>query len=88
MVPKLKSMIGSFIFVSIISAGELEKVKLLGVEFGGIWIESKKLIEGFLALSESKILSNTPIIFIPYSRLSGIITVTDVPTIGEKLLEL
>jgi hypothetical protein len=88
MVPKLKSMIGSFIFVSIISAGELQKVKLLGVEFGGIWIESKNLIEGFLAVSKSTIQPNTPIVFIPYSRLTGIITAVDVPAIGEKLLDL
>jgi hypothetical protein len=89
MVPKLYNMIGNEIFISTVSSEALEKVKLLGVETGGIWIESKTLTDGFLALSESKVLPNTPMVFLPYSRLKGIIGVIEgAPSFDEKALGL
>ena len=88
MVPKLKNMIGEFIFLSLVSGPDLVKVKLIGVEFGGIWIEHKKLSEGFLSMSESKMLPNTPIVFIPYSALKSIIAALGVPLIDETLLDI
>jgi hypothetical protein len=88
MTPKLKSMIGSFIFVRLVSGDELQKLKLLGVEFGGIWVESEQLTAGFVSLSEGKMIANTPVVFLPYARLAAIVAAMDMPAFDEKSLGL
>jgi hypothetical protein len=63
--------IGQMISLAIpaIDANLIHDVKLLGVETGGIWVESQKLINMALRTSGQATAPQSPVFFFPYSEI-------------------
>ena len=81
---QLSEIVGEEILVSVTTHHGFRRVKLLGVEAGGIWIESQLLTNAILrGIGEATSL-RTPILFLPYHRVSEIVHSIDVPVLGEK----
>ena len=74
---QLSDFIGDsiFIVVPMIHKTELKEVKLVGVEAGGIWIESQEAINVILQSSGASAARNTPVLFLPYHQISLALTV-------------
>jgi hypothetical protein len=62
----------------------LQKVKLHGVESGGIWIESQKLTEIALNIGGYASSPKTAIYFLPWHQITTIISSLDEVAISEK----
>jgi hypothetical protein len=67
-------------------------VKLVGVEAGGIWIESKALTSLLLEIAEQKSAPKMPVLFVPYHSLAFAAVFVDAPTQdgsapGERTLD-
>jgi hypothetical protein len=61
-------------------------VKLLGVEPGGIWIESQTLIDHILKIAEQKAAPNSLAFFFPYHELRFAFVPIEGPALSEKAL--
>ena len=49
--------------------GKIQRLKLLGVEAGGIWVESQYLTNFLLTQLGAASAPKTPVFFVPYSRI-------------------
>lgn len=86
---KLENLIGQTIIISYKLYGppiEPTEALLLGVENGGIWIESQIVINVALSGSKSGIGERTPILFLPFSSVCFILSLRDVPCISSKII--
>jgi hypothetical protein len=63
-------------------------VKLISVDAGGIWIESQQYTEWVLKLAERTESENSPILFVPFSSITYLVKLYDVPALSEKSLGL
>jgi len=63
---------------------KLNRVQLVGVESGGIWIKSQALTELLLRSSGVATHHKTPVIFVPYSQLLVAIASTPEVALDEK----
>jgi hypothetical protein len=86
--PKLADYVGQTLLIRCIPIDEERPtvVKLIDVEAGGIWIESQKVTDHWLA--ELKIASSpkTLVWFLPYAKISWILGSEDYPALSEKAL--
>jgi hypothetical protein len=63
---------------------QYQRVKLLDVEQGGIWIESQAITNALLQAGGVATAPNTLVIFLPYHEVSAILTAIPVPSLDEK----
>lgn len=60
-------------------------VKLLSVENGnGVWIESQKTTDHWLAMFKVTATPKTPVFFVPFSQIAWIMSFADYPALSEK----
>lgn len=67
---------------------QIEIVKLLGVEAGGIWIESQMLTEDMLRRHNAAAMPMTIGFFLPYNKISFICAATEGISLDEKAFGL
>jgi hypothetical protein len=77
---QLSEYVGQQIIINAQPLGGLQQVKLLGVEAGGVWIESQEITNQFLAHFRVATAPNTFVFFLPYGEIE-IISV-HIPTVG------
>lgn len=63
-------------------------IRLISVDAGGIWIESQQYTEWVLNLAERTDSENSPILFVPFSSISYLAKLQNVPALSEKSLGL
>ncbi len=68
---KLSDYIGQTLVMLIpfIEPDHYQQVKLLGVEAGGIWIESQTLIDQVYSAIGAAASERTPVFFVPYQHI-------------------
>jgi hypothetical protein len=73
----LSEMIGQEIIVMIplIEDGHYQKVRLMGVEAGGVWIHSQTMINQVYAVVGEAASERTPVFFLPYHQIQFAIAV-------------
>jgi hypothetical protein len=86
--PSLASLVGHEVAARILSIDEKQVVvvKLLAVESGGIWVESKTITEDFLAGMGVAPAPPTFVLFVPYHYVPWIVSVADYPFFSGKIL--
>jgi hypothetical protein len=80
-------LIGDSIFVKsplMDKDSKLTEVKLLGVEAGGLWIQSQVLTNAVLDFFGASSAGKTPIFFLPYHEIICVVTTIDEIALGEK----
>jgi hypothetical protein len=60
------------------------KVKIIGVDVGGIWIESQSFTQALLHAINEQATPRTPVFFLPYHEIAVAIASIDVPGLDEK----
>lgn len=83
--PDLKSMVGKEIaaLVPLLHKTVFQRLKLHGVEQGGIWIESQKFTDEMLAGFGISSAPKTLIFFLPWTQVVTIWGSLDVPSLSE-----
>ena len=85
----LQQLVGQSIYIKFVEykPGKILEVKLVGHEPGGIWIESKDLMEDFFAGTPHKMSLASLQVFLPFQRIVGIYHFGGSPWISEKVAE-
>ena len=73
-----------FLLAPRIDEKTFKEVKLVGVESGGLWIESQDLTNAVLHFFGAPAAKNTPIFFLPYHEISLALTTVSGLALGEK----
>jgi hypothetical protein len=84
--PELQKMIGQTIVASVPAIGgvKLQKLKLHGVESGGLWVESQTVTNALLTRVGVSAAPKTMIFFLPFHQISFLIESLNVPSLSEK----
>ena len=72
------------LLVPMIHGTELQTVNLLGVEAGGIWVESQKFTNQLLQGLGAQSFPRTPVFFLPYHQIAVAMSSVDGPALDEK----
>lgn len=82
---QLSDFIGQVILVMIpfLDKSGIQKVKLLGVESGGIWIQSQHATNFILQKGGLATSPKTPVFFSPYHAISLAYAATEEPALNE-----
>jgi hypothetical protein len=67
--------------------GAIITIKLLGVEYAGIWIESSELMEDMVKDTTHTMTAKTVVVFLPYAQILAIYHLKDSPWISRRLAE-
>jgi hypothetical protein len=83
--PRLKHLIGQEVLAVIlpIHQTELQEVRLLGVELGGIWIESEVMTQSVLR-NIGAATGKTPLFFVPYAQIKFLMGVSEKIALSES----
>jgi hypothetical protein len=84
----LTEMVGEVIAVMspVLHPNEMQRVKLLAVETGGVWIESQSFTNGFLRYIGQSVAPRTLIFFLPYHQISFVRASLDLPSLSDTSL--
>jgi hypothetical protein len=63
---------------------KIQKVKLLGVEAGGVWIQSQEFINLTLQKLEQPTAPKTMVLFVPYHGIALALASIEGPSLNEK----
>jgi len=66
-----------------IHATTIQEVKVLGVEFGGVWIQSQALTNAFLQILGVAVAPKTMVAFVPYHGISLAFSSIEGPALNE-----
>jgi hypothetical protein len=84
---ELKSLVGSSIAITIPRVGKKPlHVTLIGVEAGGIWIESQGMTDALLGAAKVNASAKTPVFFLPYNEIAVILHLVDKMSLNERAL--
>ena len=64
-----------------------EKVRLHGIDHGGVWIESQLLTDRFLETTKEIMANKTLITFLPFWKISLAFSAADMPSISSKIMQ-
>jgi hypothetical protein len=83
----LGEMVGQEIvaLVPVIDKVKLQKLKLHGVEVGGIWVESQTMSELLMETAGVTMSPKTVLFFLPFSQVVFVMASLDAPALSEKL---
>jgi len=86
-VPSLDEMAGQEIIalVPLIDKIKLQKLKLHGVEAGGIGVESQSMSELLMQATGVNKKKKTALFFLPFSQIVFVTASLDAPALSEKL---
>ncbi|MDQ2950353.1 MAG: hypothetical protein M3Y27_31175 [Acidobacteriota bacterium] len=89
-VPKLSDRIGETVLALIprIHHTIYQKIKLVGVEDGGLWIQSQQIMTDLLRAAGVATSPRTLVIFLPFHEISAILCATDEVGLDEKAFGL
>lgn len=62
-------------------------LKLLGVEAGGIWVESQDFMEEMFASTEHTMTPKTFALFLPFAQILVLYALADFPWISKRVAE-
>lgn len=90
---RLYDMIGEVLSASVPEMTELlgdvpQKLKLVSVDVGGIWIECQILTDKTLAVASRQDASDSPVMFLPFSSIRYLARLYGVPSLSEQALGL
>jgi hypothetical protein len=87
--PSLSLLIGERIFIKmpLFKGNAVITVLLIGVETGGIWVESNDFMEAMFEGTEHKMSPRSMQIFVPYAQILAIYYPGGGPWISEKVTE-
>jgi hypothetical protein len=77
---QLSEFVGQQIIITARQLGGLQQVKLLGVEAGGVWIDSQEITNQLLTHFKVATAPNTFVFFLPYVQIEMISI--PLPTVG------
>jgi hypothetical protein len=83
MTPKLGHLLNKTVLVSIptlFDDGACRSYKLLGVELHGLWLQSDDLSQRLLADNQQVLVSASPVVFVPFAQIAGVLIPTTSPT--------
>jgi hypothetical protein len=63
---------------------KIRAVKLVGVEAGGLWIESQEVTNALLRVVGSATSPQTPVLFLPYHEIGGVLVSVEQTALDEK----
>lgn len=88
--PTLEGLIGHSIVIRSVPLHEEHpvKVKLVGIENGGLWIESQDATNHWLAEMKQQATPKTLVWFLPYAQIAWIMGSGDYPALSEKAFGL
>jgi hypothetical protein len=66
----------------------IQEVKLIGVEAGGLWIESQFITNSLLQSIGKAASPKTMVVFVPYQEITFAMTSIDGPSLDEKAFGL
>ncbi len=83
----LASLVGQEVYAKIPSwqQNKIVKIRLVGVDTGGIWIESSDFMEHFFEGTPHTMTSTSVQVFVPYAQILAIYHVGGGPWISEKV---
>lgn len=61
-----------------------KKVRVHGIDYGGVWIESQEHTDHLLKSVRKTMLEGTPLIYVPFWRIQLAICGLDVPAISSE----
>jgi hypothetical protein len=67
---------------------KFHRVKLLGVESGGLWIQSQEVINVMLQIVGQTSAERTPVIFVPYHEIAVAMSSIEGLSLDEKAFGL
>jgi hypothetical protein len=82
MMLKIGSFLNKQVLVSIPSLfddGACRAYKLVGVELHGLWLQSDDLAQRLLSAEHRSFASASPVVFVPFAHIAGILIPTAVP---------
>lgn len=87
--PSLSSLIGKRINIKIPLWKEnaVMSLTLVGVEAGGIWVESEQFMEEFFADTPHKMTQTSVQVFVPFAQILAIYHFGGGPWISEKVAQ-
>jgi hypothetical protein len=85
----LQRLVGENIYIKFMEykAGKILTVKLVGHEPGGIWIESKDLMEDFYEGTSHTMSLSSMQYFVPFQRIVALYHVGGGPWVSEKVAQ-
>jgi hypothetical protein len=85
----LSSLVGQDIYAKIPAWQEnrIVTIRLVGVDTGGIWIESRDFMENFFQGTSLTMTSESVQVFVPYSQILAIYRIGGGPWISEKVAQ-
>jgi len=83
---QFSELIGSDVLVLIPRIGQVnyQRVKVIGVEPGGIWIESQEFVNAMLHAIKAPVAPKTPVFFVPFHEIATAIASIPGPALDEK----
>ncbi len=84
--PTLPELVGQRVLIRTLALDDSKAVpvKLVGVENGGVWIESQSKTNELLELSGRASLPKTPVFFLPFATIAWISSWAEVPAFAVK----
>jgi len=84
--PTLPELVGQTVLIRTLALDETKPVpvKLIGVENGGVWIESQIKTNELLEVSGRPSLPRTPVFFLPFATIAWISSWAEVPALSAK----
>ncbi len=85
----LEKLIGKEIiaFVPHFDKVRWQKLKLINVEAGGIWVENREVLEAVLKVSGVTVTSKTAVFFLPFQQVTFVLASLDVPYLSDEALK-
>jgi hypothetical protein len=80
--PKIGRLLGRTVLVSIpalFSDGVCRAYTLVGFEVHGLWLQSQELNERLLNEEMREIAEASPVVFVPFAQIAGVLVPTDLP---------
>lgn len=80
---RLNELIGEEVLVQLDFSTKPEKVKLVALDYGGIWVESSALTQGLLEKLNLQA-GKTPLVFLPLAQIRYIFQASDEIALSER----
>jgi hypothetical protein len=87
---QLSELVGQVVLAIIpkLHPSTIQKVKLLGVESGGIWIQSQAATNAILQIIGTPSAPRTLAFFVPYHEIQIVMHSLDEPSLNEKAFDV
>jgi hypothetical protein len=77
-------LVGIVPVLDAVDGGPHIEFRLISVDVGGIWVESQSFTEMILKTGNKQASEKSPALFLPFSSISYLARIHDVPALSEK----